>query len=74
MVHKIEILSRNPTINRMIPRMITTTPQGVASRSDVAQVILGALGGRTRTDTPRRVGSLTAGGKGLVTRSAAPSS
>jgi hypothetical protein len=32
MVHKIEILSRNPTINRMIPRMITTTPQDAAGR------------------------------------------
>jgi hypothetical protein len=53
MVHRIEILRRNPTIKRMIPRMITTTPRGCGPGSPgVAAGILGARGAPQQDDTP----------------------
>ena len=43
MVHRIEILRRNPTTIRMIPRMITTAPSGCGRDDpDATAVILAA--------------------------------
>ncbi len=61
MVHRIEILSRNPAMSRIIPRMITVSLSDLATTARLKIGSVGRFLDVTSVDTPKEGGNTPLG-------------